>query len=70
MNWFREFKGQAYGTPFVKHKSLPIYITNEFDFFRCVEVKSDFYGKTARECAGGDIQNWFQIKKYRIGLIA
>ena len=56
MNWFREFKGQAYGTPFVKHKSLPIYITNEFDFFRCVEFKSDFYGKTASVLFNGNLR--------------
>lgn len=49
MRWEKEFKSQAYGRPIHKFKGLPVYTTDEFDFYRCVEFKSDFYGKTASE---------------------
>lgn len=60
MSWDRTFISQDYGRPIYKHKDLQIYITNEFDFYRCVEFKEEFYGKTAsclfngnlRECTG------------------
>lgn len=60
MTWYREFISQDYGRPIYKHKEVPIYITDEFDFFRCVEFREEFYGKTAsylfngnlRECTG------------------
>ena len=60
MTWYREFINQDYGRPIYKYKELPIYITDEFDFFRCVEFREEFYGKTAsylfngnlRECTG------------------
>ena len=37
MSWGRAFISQDYGRPIYKHKNLPVYITDEFDFFRCVE---------------------------------
>lgn len=60
MSWGRAFISQDYGRSIYKHKEFPVYITDEFDFFRCVEFKDDFYGKTAgclfngnlRECTG------------------
>lgn len=60
MSWERGFISQDYGRPIYKHKELLVYITDEFDFFRCVEFKDEFYGKTAstlfngnlRECTG------------------
>lgn len=60
MTWSKVFKAQNYNQPTYKHNKLPIYITKEFDFFRCVEFKSEFYGRTAsklfhdnlRECKG------------------
>ena len=60
MRWKREFISQSYDRPTYKHAELPIYITDEFDFFRCVEFNDDFYGKTAsalfnenlRTCSG------------------
>lgn len=41
----RGFISQNYGSTIYKHKKLPIYITSEFNFFRCVEFNPDFYGK-------------------------
>ncbi len=60
MSWGRAFISQDYGRPIYKHKDLPVYITDEFDFFRCVEFNNEFYEKTAsilfngnlRECTG------------------
>ena len=37
MNWEKTFKSQDYGRPIYKHMDLPVYITDEFDFYRCVE---------------------------------
>lgn len=60
MTGYREFISQDYGRPIYKHEALPVYITDEFDFFRCVEFREEFYGKTVsclfngnlRECTG------------------
>ena len=45
MSWGRAFISQDYGRPIYKHKDLPVYITDEFDFFRCVEFNNEFYEK-------------------------
>ncbi|MCI8934981.1 MAG: hypothetical protein HFE80_10785 [Clostridiaceae bacterium] len=60
MNLDRVFISQNYGRLIYKHRELPVYITDEFDFYRCVEFKDEFYGRTAsclfngnlRECTG------------------
>lgn len=60
MSWNRAFISQVYGRPLYKHKNLPVYITDEFNFYRCVEFNENFYGKTVsalfngnlRECTG------------------
>lgn len=56
MSWNRVFISQSYNSPTYKHKDLPIYQTNEFDFFRCVEFKNDFYGKTASCLFNGNLR--------------
>ena len=56
MNWERAFKSQDYGRPIYKHIELPIYITDEFRFFRCVEFNPDFYGKTASTLFNGNLR--------------
>lgn len=40
----------------LRHKSLPIYITDEFDFFRCVEFEDHFYEKKVSELHSGNIR--------------
>lgn len=40
-----------------KHNTLPILITEEFSFFRCVEFNKGFYGKTASELFHGNLRN-------------
>lgn len=56
MSWEREFISQSYDRPTYKHKELPIYITDKFDFFRCVEFNDDFYGKTASALFNGNLR--------------
>lgn len=56
MNWYREFKGQDYGRPTYKHSELPLYITDEFSFFRCIPFEPSFYGKTASELFNGNLR--------------
>lgn len=56
MSWNREFISQDYGRPICKHKELPVYITDEFNFFRCVEFKDDFYRKTASSLFNGNLR--------------
>ena len=54
--WDRVFKSQAYDKITLKHRDLPIYETSEFDFFRCIEFREDFYGKTASELHNGNLR--------------
>lgn len=56
MNWGCEFISQSYGRPTYKHKELPVYITDEFNFFRCVEFNDEFYGKTASTLFNGNLR--------------
>lgn len=59
MSWSKVFKSQAYNMPTYKYKKLPIYVTKEFDFYRCVEFKEEFYGKTASELFNGNLRKCF-----------
>lgn len=40
----------------LKHKSLPMVMTGEFDFFRCIEFDSSMYGKTVSELHRGNLR--------------
>lgn len=57
MDWFKQFKAQSYDQPIYKHKNLPIYATKEFDFFRCVEFKEEFYDVLATDLFKGNLRN-------------
>lgn len=39
-----------------QHGHLPIAVTDEFDFFRCVQFSEDFYGKTVSELHEGNLR--------------
>lgn len=56
MTWSREFISQSYNRTIYKHKDFPVYSTDEFDFFRCVEFKKEFYGKTASYLFNGNLR--------------
>ena len=51
------YSNHSYLSKVYKHNTLPILITEEFDFFRCVEFNSIFYGKTASELFHGNLRN-------------
>ena len=42
--------------PLFKHNKLPIIETGEFDFYRCVQFRNDFYGKTVSELHAGNLR--------------
>lgn len=56
MSWERAFISQDYGRPTYKHKDLSLYITDEFNFYRCVEFNPDFYGRTASVLFNGNLR--------------
>lgn len=56
MSWNRAFISQDYGRPVYKHKEFPVYTTDEFDFFRCVEFNDNLYGKTASVLFNGNLR--------------
>lgn len=56
MDWTREFISQDYGRTVYKHKNLPLYLANQFKFYRCVEFKESFYGMTASEFFNGNLR--------------
>lgn len=50
------FKNHAYSSQILKHKELPVLKTDEFDFYRCVNVKEWVYGKTISELHAGNLR--------------
>lgn len=60
----RVFPNQAFGRETLKHIKFPVYITKEFDFFRCVEFNQSFYGKTALELHLGNLRICSSINRY------
>lgn len=51
------FKNQDFGISILKHRKLPIYVTNEFNFYRCVTFNETFYGKTVSELHRGNLRS-------------
>lgn len=51
------FSNHSYSSPVSKHKKLPIYVTDEFIFYRCVNVKDWVYGKTISELHTGNLRS-------------
>ena len=56
MEFGRMFKSQTGIRTTYKHHDYPIYISDEFDFFRCVEFQNDFYGRTASKLFNGNLR--------------
>lgn len=52
-----ESLGQSFLSDIYKHKDLPIYTTEEFDFFRCVEFKESMYGRTVSALHSGNLRD-------------
>jgi hypothetical protein len=50
------FPNHSYGQRMLKHKKLPLFMTQEFDFFRCIRFEDSFYGKTVSELHQGNLR--------------
>ncbi|SFU75126.1 hypothetical protein [Butyrivibrio sp. M55] len=50
------FKSNDYMRTIYKHKNLPVYVTDEFDFYRCVEFNESFYGKSVYDLHAGNLR--------------
>lgn len=50
------FKSQDFGIQILKHRDLPVYITEQFDFYRCIEFCDDFYGKNVGMLHNGNLR--------------
>lgn len=50
------FPNQYFGIQIWKHKGLPILETHDFDFYRCLEFKEIYYGKTISELHKGNLR--------------
>lgn len=50
------FQNQSFGRTIYKHKELPLYLTDEFVFFRCVAFQKDFYGKTVSDLHSANLR--------------
>ena len=59
-----KFPNQSYISKIYKHVSLPVYVTEEFDFYRCIEFNDKFYGKTISELHHGNLRDNMLNKRY------
>ncbi len=50
------FSNQSLGRTIYKHKELPLYVTDEFVFYRCISFCENFYGKTVSELHAGNLR--------------
>ena len=50
------FPNQYWGTDIWKYKELPIIESHDFNFFRCLEFKDSYYGKTISELHSGNLR--------------
>ena len=58
------FPNQDFGKTILKHKELPAYITDEFDFYRCICFNDSFYGKTVSELHTGNLRQASPENRY------
>lgn len=50
------FLNQSFGVNILKHEELPILKSHEFNFFRCIEFKDNYYGKTVSALHEGNLR--------------
>lgn len=58
------FPNQSYGKLIYKHTDLPLYKTDEFDFFRCISFDESFYGKTISSLHEGNLRGSTKENRY------
>lgn len=50
------FPNQYYGVDIWKYEKLPIIESHDFSFYRCLEFKENYYGKTVSELHSGNLR--------------
>lgn len=50
------FPNQDSGREILKYKGYPVFITDEFDFFRCVQFNPNLYGKSVYSLNEGNLR--------------
>lgn len=58
------FPNHSYLSQILKNNELPIYITDEFNFYRCVEFNEKFYGKTVSEMHSNNLRQNNHLGRY------
>lgn len=58
------FPNQDIGRIILKHTQLPVFITDEFDFYRCICFNDNFYGKTVSELHSGNLRRATPENRY------
>ena len=48
----------------LKHNTLPMIKTGEFDFYRCIQFSENLYGKTVSELHAGNLRLMRSDKRY------
>ena len=60
------FPNQNYGRVIYKHINLPLYQTDEFNFFRCISFNKSFYGKTVSVLHAGNLREGTAENRYAL----
>ncbi len=50
------FPNHSFLSPVFKHNELPLYVTDEFVFFRCVKFQNSLYGQTVSHLHNGNLR--------------
>ena len=58
------FPNQYYGMDIWKHRELPVIESHDFNFYRCLEFKEMYYGKTISELHKGNLRVNKQDNRY------
>ncbi|SCX89260.1 hypothetical protein SAMN05660668_00675 [Pseudobutyrivibrio sp. AR14] len=53
---FIGFQNKTGNIPIKKHVNLPLIMTGEFNFYRCIEFNPNMYGKTISELHAGNLR--------------
>lgn len=57
-------KNHTGNMPILKHNTLPMIKTGEFDFYRCIPFTENLYGKTVSELHAGNLRLSSSDKRY------
>lgn len=62
--WEREFESQAYGGYAQHHERLPLFVADEFIFYRFVNFDEGMYGKKVSELHAGNLRTPVADSRY------